>query len=294
MWMAGTSGWPGQRALRAPRWLVATSGRPRGGGNGCTRAKLARLHGFRQDGMQDAVVLRGWDRRDEGKRRKRGCTRDCTEWRARWMDGWILQSTAPDRVHETMNEGPARSSTCEPAPHACLLHDPTRKVSSGQQRLGLFYRVVPSPIVHPISSQPCQPTEAAAVPGINGKVTNSNPSCMCASNPTKPSPAPAPCPALGPAPLWGRGGGLAIPAKLARDGAHGAPLGFNLTSTHTALNLPPNARAAHPSPRHVHASSQPQLALSLAPTEGSRQYWLMQDAFVAWPSRGVNEGVNSA
>jgi hypothetical protein len=41
------------------------------------------------------------------------------------MDGWILQSTAPDRVHETMNEGPARSSTCEPAPHACRLHGPT-------------------------------------------------------------------------------------------------------------------------------------------------------------------------
>ena len=55
------------------------------------------------------------------------------------VGGWILQSTAPDKVHETMNEGPARSSTCEPAPHACLLHGPTRKVSSGQQRLGLFY-----------------------------------------------------------------------------------------------------------------------------------------------------------
>ncbi len=33
------------------------------------------------------------------------------------MDGWILQSTAPDRVLGATNDGPARSSTCESAPH---------------------------------------------------------------------------------------------------------------------------------------------------------------------------------
>jgi hypothetical protein len=38
------------------------------------------------------------------------------------MDGWGLQPMAPDRVHGTMKEGPARSSTCGSAPHACRLH----------------------------------------------------------------------------------------------------------------------------------------------------------------------------
>ncbi len=75
------------------------------------------------------------------------------------MDGWILQSTAPDKVHETMNEGPARSSTCEPAPHACLLHGPTRKVSSGFRVFIFFiffvcYDLPPSlPLAHHLPKQ---------------------------------------------------------------------------------------------------------------------------------------------
>jgi hypothetical protein len=47
--------------------------------------------------------------------------------RSQTLDGLILQSTAPNRVHGTMNpRGPARSSTCESAPHACRVGHQTK------------------------------------------------------------------------------------------------------------------------------------------------------------------------
>jgi hypothetical protein len=39
-----------------------------------------------------------------------------------WVNGWVLQPTAPDRAHGAMDEGPAISSACESVPHACRLH----------------------------------------------------------------------------------------------------------------------------------------------------------------------------
>jgi hypothetical protein len=34
-------------------------------------------------------------------------------WGFGWLVGWISQSAAPDRVHGTMNEGPASPGACE-------------------------------------------------------------------------------------------------------------------------------------------------------------------------------------
>ncbi len=55
------------------------------------------------------------------------------------LDGWILQSTALDRVHGTTKEGPARSSTCESAPHACRL----------QALLCAIWATAPGPMLTP-------------------------------------------------------------------------------------------------------------------------------------------------
>ncbi len=93
------------------------------------------------------------DRRWRAEGGVEGVVGDGSITRASTMgDGWNSQSTAPDRVHGTMNKRPARSSTCKSAPHACHL-----RAAVSCRRIPPPPKLTIYPNSNPIINQPVRP-----------------------------------------------------------------------------------------------------------------------------------------